>query len=114
MKGSPPPAVVVVTSPTELLGADEPVPPTELVVAFFWVVVVSLAVVVVPLTVVVVPLTVVVVAPEALQPLADWSAAAANRAFVAFGPCPRWCEQAAVLLCPVRGARPGGRAESRR
>ena len=74
MKGSPPPAAVVVTPPIELLGADEPVPPTELVVAL-WVVVVSLAVVVVPLTVVVVapevlvaplvvvPLTVVVVAP---------------------------------------------------
>ena len=58
MKGSPPPAWVVVTPPIELVGADETVPvlPTELLV-------VSPAVVVVPFTVVVVPFTVVVVAP---------------------------------------------------
>jgi hypothetical protein len=76
VKGSPPPATVVVTSPIELLGADETVPPTELlVVSRPRLVVVSFAVVVVPLTVVVVasevlvaPLVVVapdvVVAPE--------------------------------------------------
>jgi hypothetical protein len=58
VKGSPPPAWVVVTPPIELVGADETVPvlPTELLV-------VSPAVVVVPFTVVVVPFTVVVVAP---------------------------------------------------
>jgi len=62
---APPPADVVVTSPIELVGADETVPPTELLVVSR-LVVVSLAVVVVPLTVVVVPFTVVVVAPEVL------------------------------------------------
>ena len=75
MKGSPPPAWVVDdTPPTALVGVDETVPPTELLVVSR-VVVVSLAVVVVaPLVevapevlvaplVVVVPLTVVVVAP---------------------------------------------------
>jgi hypothetical protein len=66
VKGSPPPAAVVVTPPIELLGADEtvPVPPTELLVVSR-LVVVSLEVVV-PFIVVVVPLTVVVVAPEVL------------------------------------------------
>ena len=62
MKGSPPPATVVVTSPIELVGADETVPPTELLVVSR-LVVVTPDEVVVPLTVVVVPLTVVVVAP---------------------------------------------------
>ena len=55
MKGSGPPAAVEDTPPSELVGADEPVPPTELLV-------VSRVVVVTP-EVVVVGLTVVVVAP---------------------------------------------------
>jgi len=66
VKGSgPPPADVVVTPPTELLGADETVLPTELEVVSR-LVVVTPDEVVVPFTVVVVPFTVVVVAPEVL------------------------------------------------
>ena len=57
VKGRPPPAWVVVTPPTALLGVEDPVPPTELLVASR-VVVVSLTVVVVA------PL--VEVAPEVL------------------------------------------------
>jgi hypothetical protein len=54
VKGSGPPATVVVTPPIELVGADETVPPTELEVVSRVVVVTSD---------VVVGLTVVVVAP---------------------------------------------------
>ena len=61
MNGSPPPAAVVVTPPIELVGADEAVPPTELLVLSRLLVVASTVVVVAPL--VVVGLTVVVVAP---------------------------------------------------
>jgi hypothetical protein len=67
VKGSGPPATVVVTPPIELVGADETVPPTELEVVSRVVVVTSdvvvglTVVVVAPL--VVVGLTVVVVAP---------------------------------------------------
>jgi hypothetical protein len=59
---TPPPGWVDETPPTELLGADEPVPPTELVVVSR-LVVVTPEVVVVGLTVVVVAPDVVVVAP---------------------------------------------------
>jgi hypothetical protein len=61
VKGSGPPATVVVTPPIELVGADETVPPTELEVVSRVVVVTSDVVVVAP--VVVVDLWVVVVVP---------------------------------------------------
>ena len=61
MNGSPPPAAVVVTWPIELVGADDTVPPTELLVVSRLLVVALTVVVVAPL--VVVGLTVVVVAP---------------------------------------------------
>jgi hypothetical protein len=70
VKGSGPPAAVVDdTPPTALVGVDETVPPTELLVVSFAVVVVAPLVVVAPEVVVappvvVVPFTVVVVAPE--------------------------------------------------
>ena len=63
VKGSGPPAAVDDTPPIELVGADEPVPPTELLVVSR-VVVVTPEVVVVGLTVVVVAPDVVVVAPD--------------------------------------------------
>jgi hypothetical protein len=73
VNGSPPPAAVVVTWPIELVGADDTVPPTELLVVSRLLVVALTVVVVAPLVevapevlvapLVVVGLTVVVVAP---------------------------------------------------
>jgi hypothetical protein len=59
VKGSPPPACVVVTPPAELLGAEETVPPTELLVVSSTVVLVSPLVELAPVVVVSSPLVVV-------------------------------------------------------